>query len=116
MEESNEINDHWRGLNGVINGTGKLCESLSTDERDFYRRYLLARPAILGGDIRFIDYLEENRIELNTVLAIVHPQAFWNWLKWKLLEIWPSRNYLRAGLKMGDNMCCSGIIWKNINQ
>ena len=67
-------------------------------------RYLLARPAILGGDIRFIDYLEEHRIELNTVLAIVKPQAFWNWLRWKLLKVWPSRNYLRGGLTLGDNI------------
>ena len=54
--------------------------------------------------IRFIDYLEEHRIELNTVLAIVKPQAFWNWLSWKLLEIWPSRNYIRGGLTFRDHI------------
>lgn len=68
----------------------------------FYPRYLLSRPAILGGDITFVDYLEEHRIDLNTVLAIVKPQAFWNWLKWKLLKTWPSRNYLRGGLALRD--------------
>jgi hypothetical protein len=62
----------------------------------------LAKPAILGGNITFIDYLEEHRIELNTVLAIVKPQAFWNWLRWKSLKVWPSRNYLRGGLVLRD--------------
>ena len=104
LEESNSANSHWQGLVGIINRTGKLYESLSVLERDFYRRYLLARPATLGGDIKFIDYLEEYRIELNTVLAIIKPQAFWNWLRWKLLEVWPSRNYLRAGLTLEDNI------------
>ena len=104
LEESNRANSHWQGLVGIINRTGKLYESLSVSERDFYRRYLLARPAILGGDIRFIDYLEEHRIELNTVLAIVKPQAFWNWLRWKLLQVWPSRNYLRGDLTLDDYM------------
>ena len=103
VEESNEINDHWRGLNGVVNRTGKLYESLSGSEIEYYRRLLLSRPAILGN-IRYIDYLEEHRIELNTVLAIVKPQAFWNWLSWKLLEIWPSRNYIRGGLTFRDHI------------
>ena len=31
-------------------------------------------------------------------------QAFWNWLKWKLLKIWPRRNYLRGGLAFRDNI------------
>ncbi|MGH9986480.1 MAG: hypothetical protein ACRD8W_21265, partial [Nitrososphaeraceae archaeon] len=103
-EESNEINDHWRGLNSVINGTGKLYESLSAYEVKYYRRLLLSRPAILRRNVRYIDYLAENRIELNTVLAIVKPQAFWNWLGWKMLQIWPSRNYLRGGLTLADDI------------
>jgi hypothetical protein len=103
LEESNSANTHWYGLVGITNKTGKLYESLSDDEKIFYRRYLMARPKILGGEIRFIDYLKEHRIELNTVLAIVKPQAFWNWLRWKLLEIWPRRNYLRGGLTLGDH-------------
>lgn len=28
LEEGNEMNDHWKGLNEVINRTGKLYESL----------------------------------------------------------------------------------------
>jgi hypothetical protein len=104
LEESNAANTHWDGLVGITKKSGKLYDSLSDDERTFYRGYLEARPEILGGDIRYIDYLKEYRIELNTVLAIVKPQAFWNWLKWKLLKIWPRRNYLRGGLAFRDNI------------
>ena len=37
----------------------------------------------------FISYLATNRIELNTILAAVEPQVFWNWFKWKLDPPWP---------------------------
>jgi len=104
VEESNSPNTHWQGLVGIIKGKGDLYESLSLHDKIFYRNYLLARPRILGGDIRFIDYLKDHRIELNTVLAIVKPQAFYNWLKWKLLETWPSRNYQRGGLLLIDDI------------
>jgi hypothetical protein len=104
LEESNSANSHWDGLVGITKESGDLYESLSLYEKGFYYCYLVARPAILGGNIRFIDYLEEHRIELNTVLAILKPQAFWNWLKWKLLKTWPRRNYLRGGLALRDDI------------
>lgn len=102
VEESNEINTHWEGLHGILKGTGKLYESLSYEEREFYQEYLMSTPAILDGNTRFIEYLKYNRIELNTLLAIVKPQAFWNWLKWKMLKVWPRRNYGRGGLALVD--------------
>jgi hypothetical protein len=105
LEESNTENTHWRGLYGIVTNdtTGKLYKSLSVDERIFYRKYLTARPKILGGRITFLDYLKDHRIELNTVLGIVKPQAFWNWLRWKILQVWPRRNYLRANLNLSDD-------------
>ena len=60
----------------------------------------MARPKILGGEMRVIDYLQEHRIELNTVLAAIKPQAFWHWLKWKMLQVWPERDYRRGGLHL----------------
>lgn len=104
VEESNEINDHWRGLKGILQGTGKVYESLTIDEKMDYRAYLMSRPEMLGGRIRMIEYLAESRIELNTVLALVKPQAFWNWLRWKIMQLWPNRNYLRGGLYLDDRM------------
>ena len=103
LEESNSANTHWDALVGITNRSGDLYESLSDDEKGFYYRYLMSRPKILGGEIRFVDYLEKNRIELNTVLATIKPQALWNWLRWKLLEIWPRRNYLRGGLRLSED-------------
>lgn len=104
VEESNEINDHWKGLRGILDGTGKFYKSLTWMEISDYRDYLTARPEILGGDTMLIDYLKDKRIELNTILALVKPQAFWNWLRWRMLQLWPSRNYLRGGLYLDDNL------------
>jgi hypothetical protein len=44
----------------------------------------------------YIDWLKNYRIELDTVLAAAGLKAFWNWLKWKLKQAWPHRNYNRA--------------------
>ena len=40
LEESNSANTRWQGLVGITNRTGKLYESLSHLERDYYYRYL----------------------------------------------------------------------------
>ena len=109
LEESNDENTHWKGLKGIIYGTGHLYEELSTIEKMNYREYLLARPKILqdhpdleNGTI--LEYLAEHRIELNTILAAIKPEAFWNWLKWKLLQVWPDRDYRRGGLLLDESM------------
>ena len=49
-----------------------------------------------GREFRYIDWLSGYRIELNTILAQIKPQAFWNWLQWKLQKGWPYRNGNRA--------------------
>jgi hypothetical protein len=105
LEESNSVNSHWYGLQGIVLGTGKLYRELSWDERLLYRKYLTARPEILqdrsdSGTGTVLEYLQEHRIELNTVLAAIKPQAFWNWLKWKMLQVWPDRDYRRGGLDL----------------
>jgi hypothetical protein len=102
LEESNNVNTHWHGLNGILLGTGKLYESLHAFEKTDYSEYLMARPEILDGETTFIEYLQENRIELNTVLAAIKPQAFWNWLRWKMLQVWPKRDYRRGGLYLDE--------------
>jgi hypothetical protein len=44
-----------------------------------------------------LDYLWNNRIEINQVLANVRPDVFWNkFILPKLLELFPTRNYLHA--------------------
>ena len=40
-------------------------------------------------EIQFTEWLKDNRIELNAVLAAAKPTAFWNWLEWELNEVLP---------------------------
>lgn len=104
LQETTSINSHWIALDGIIHGTGKVYQELSIQERIFYRNYLTQHHDINGDKIQFIDYLKENRIELNTLLAAAKPEPFWNWLKWKLLQLWPNRDYRRGGIYLNDTM------------
>ena len=47
-------------------------------------------------EIQFAEWLKDNRIKLNAVFHAAKPTAFWNWLKWKLNEVLPHRNYNRS--------------------
>jgi hypothetical protein len=44
----------------------------------------------------FIEWLRNYRIELNTILAQTKAELFWNWIKWKIYQVWPNRDYNRA--------------------
>jgi hypothetical protein len=110
LVEGTKPNTHWKSLLNLAKGTGKLVKELSEDDRIYYMNYLRRKIRIMeDGKVKvvydddeewqyFISYLARNRIELNTILAAVEPQVFWNWLKWKLETIWPERNYNRARL------------------
>ena len=101
--ETTKPNSHWQGLLGIIQHNNKsntykyLCEFGKTEELEFYENYLTQNILDHNGiSVRFIDWLKTNRIELNTVLATTKPKAFYNWLNWKLSELWPTRNYNRV--------------------
>jgi len=96
MIESVEPKTHWKALKGIVEQTGDFYEGLSYQEREFYTEYLCQYHDSIGGNTRFVDWLEQNRIELNTILALAKPEPFWNWLKAKLLKLWPDRDYRRA--------------------
>jgi hypothetical protein len=49
-----------------------------------------------GIDLKYIDFVEYYRIELNTIMDEVGAQRFWYWLKDKLIETFPNRDYNRA--------------------
>jgi hypothetical protein len=49
-----------------------------------------------GTEQTYIEFLEDKRIELNTFLDEVGAQRFWNWLRGKLIETFPTRDYNRA--------------------
>lgn len=114
LVEGTKPNTHWKSLLNLAKETGKLVKELSEGDRIYYMNYLRRKIKITeDGEVKvvheddevddddeelqyFINYLARNRIELNTILAAVEPQVFWNWLKWKLETIWPERNYNRA--------------------
>ncbi len=101
--EDDKPNHHFGSLRGLLHNPpkGKLYESLKdankmNEQVLHYQRYLREVHVIDGEDISFIDWLENNRIELNTILASAKPEPVWKWLKWKLGEVWPNRDYNRA--------------------
>ena len=101
--ETTKPNSHWQGLLGIIQHNNKsntfryLCEFGTAEELEFYENYLTQKILYQNGiPVSFIDWLKTNRIELNTVLAAAKPKAFYNWLNWKLSQIWPMRNYNRV--------------------
>ncbi|MPZ07231.1 MAG: hypothetical protein GEU26_12595 [Nitrososphaeraceae archaeon] len=104
LQETTSVNSHWTALDGILRGTGRVYQGLSIQEWKFYRDYLSQSYDVNGDNIQFIDYLEENRIELNTMLAAVKPEPFWNWLRWKLLQLWPNRDYRRGSIYLNDTM------------
>jgi hypothetical protein len=110
LEETTSINSHWIALDGILRGTGKVYQGLSAQETIFYRDYLSQYHVVNGDNIPFIDYLDENRIELNTILAAAKPEPFWNWLRWKLLQLWPDRDYRRGGIYLSDTMQTPTVI------
>jgi hypothetical protein len=108
--ETTKPNSHLQGLLGIIQNNRKsntykyLCKFGNTEELQFYQNYL-TQEILDQNDIpvRFIDWLKTNRIELNTVIAAAKPKAFYNWLNWKLSQLWPMRNYNRVFNKPDPN-------------
>jgi hypothetical protein len=125
LEERTIPNTHWialvnllsndkggKGKNGGSStGKGRIYDEIMRSAATKYeglrelmasRKYLLQQFNYSNNDrngnnnITFIEYLKDHRIELNTILAAAGPQAFWNWLRAKLLKVWPNRDYRRA--------------------
>ena len=107
LVEGTKQNSHWEALVNLCNGKGKIYNDIIKSSNPHFeaitqinasRQYLLQRPFKDGKttDVTFLEYLRDNRIELNTILAAAGPEAFWNWLRYKLLQVWPNRDYRRA--------------------
>ena len=103
LVEGTKHNSHWEALVNLCDCKGKMYNDIiksassrseAIRQSSASRQYLLQRPFKVG-ETTFIEYLRDNRIELNTILA-AGPEAFWNWLHYKLLQVWPNRDYRRA--------------------
>jgi hypothetical protein len=73
-----------------------MYDSLPPTRAKILKEYLEKPHTVNDEKIRFVDWLEHNRIELNTVIYHAKPKAVWNWIKWKLQRVWPECNGNRA--------------------
>ncbi|MGA9845134.1 MAG: hypothetical protein WBQ25_22750 [Nitrososphaeraceae archaeon] len=105
LVEGKKLDTHWDGLNGIIqrkkrsNAYSELLDyggSMYVDKCIKYLSQKVKDPLDNTTTIPFIEWLETNRIELNTVLSAIEPEPFWNWLRFKLLTVWPNRDYNRV--------------------
>jgi hypothetical protein len=46
-----------------------------------------------GETTTYLDFLEENRIELNTIMTQIGAKRFWNWLYSQIIKTFPTRQY-----------------------
>ena len=102
LEEYNGAN-HWINLDYLSKGVHK-----DRGSRNFYKvadtRHNREYIEILnqsyefsdGTEQTYIEFMKDKRIELNTVMDEIGAERFWNWLKGKLIETFPTRNYNRA--------------------
>lgn len=85
---------HWIGLDNTVNGKKKhrKDKEWTYEQKKFYIPYLTQKR----NDISYIEYLKTKRIELNIIVDSVGAQRFWEWLRQKILDTFPTRDYVRA--------------------
>lgn len=79
---------------GLFNCKGKYAVDLTKYEIEKCVTLLSKKFEVDGEQVTYIDWLKDYRID--TVLAAAGIEAFWNWLKWKLENVWARRDYNRA--------------------
>jgi hypothetical protein len=116
MVEGSRINSHWMGLASLYSGNGKgtlrkalenagLSEFETSQMIQTYSSYLDGTIVDENGNsVKRLEYLKDHRIELNTILDAAGPEAFWKWLRWKILQTWPYRNYFYRAISFDDYM------------
>jgi hypothetical protein len=95
--------NHWKHLNYLSKGlskhrgTRKVLRIEKTQHDEDYINLLNQKYKFRDGTKQsYIDFIRDKRIELNTIVNEIGAQRFWNWLKDKLLETFPTRDYNRA--------------------
>jgi hypothetical protein len=102
LEEYNGAN-HWINLDNLSKGMRKdrghrnLYQVENTvHNREYIDILNQSNEFSDGTEQTYIEFIKDKRIELNTVLDEIGAERFWKWLKSKLTETFPSRNYNRA--------------------
>jgi hypothetical protein len=100
LQEKKGAQNHWRQLKDLSEGWYKDKDDRQhyrihdNEHREFYRDYL--NKKIDNTNQTYIQFLQYRRIELDSILRAVKGQVFWRWLKNKILEKFPYRDYNRA--------------------
>ena len=102
LRESYNGGDHWIYLvylsrGGVRDGGSRKFWKVVDEHDKYYMNFLnTIYESSDGIELKYIDFIRSYRIELNTIMDEVGAQRFWNWLKDKLIETFPNRDYNRA--------------------
>lgn len=96
--EGRNITDTWRNLKYLTQGLKRKSASnnarvpiQNTPHERQYIDYLLTTYNNEGET--YLDFLAENRIELNTIMIQIGAKRFWNWLYSQIIKIFPTRKY-----------------------
>lgn len=103
LRESYNGGDHWTYLfnlsRGAIRDETKQNSwwKVIHEHDEHYMNFLNTIYESDGEiELKYIDFLQYYRIELNTIMDEVGAQRFWSWLKDKLIETFHTRDYNRA--------------------
>jgi hypothetical protein len=99
LVEGRGQNDNWTSLERLTQGIKRKSISnhklvpiqLTAHERQ-YIKYLKQTH---DGQT-YLEFLKENRIELNSIMTEIGAKRFWNWLYCKIVQTYPTRNYTRV--------------------
>ena len=103
LVEGRDVADNWKSLEYLTQGfkrksisNHKLVPIEGTVHEKHYIKYLKQIHSYNGQETTNLEFLEENRIELNTIMTEIGAKRFWNWLYSKIVGTFPTRNYTRV--------------------
>ena len=101
LREGRDSTDTWTSLERLTQGlrrqspfNSRVIDIEGTPHENHYIDYLETE---YGEDGRtYLNFLEKNRIELNTIMTLIGPKRFWNWLYSQIIELFETRDYTRV--------------------
>jgi hypothetical protein len=102
--EGRNATDTWKNLEYLTQGLERISKSnrsrqpiKGTEHEKQYIDYL-NKTYDDGSDGEYngqtyLEFLEENRIELNTIMTQIGAKRFWNWLYSQIIKTFPTRRY-----------------------
>lgn len=100
LVEGRDTTDTWTSLKYLTQGlerksksNHKLVPIRKTSHEIQYINYLNKPYNYEGTTITYLEFLKENRIELNTIMTQIGAKRFWNWLYSQIIKIFPTRQY-----------------------